>query len=163
MICRLIEEEEVGRIDEESSEVRAHDPATGEGAGRGGVVAFLEAESSEDFLCSGLEGVIDLVMMIIFGGIDMPDGDVENAGFASLHNLLREVAKADTTFPRDFATIGFFFAKEDAEEGGFTCAIWADEAHALPSLEMERDAVEKRSRAVGLMEFGEGEHGGGLK
>ena len=113
MVRRFVEEEECGFGDEETGEVGAHDPATGEGFGKLIGVAGFEAEAVEDFAGAGFERVVDVVVVVAGLELFAAGGDVEDSFVAGGRALLREVTEVGAAFPLDGAGVGFFLTENE--------------------------------------------------
>ena len=158
MVGRLVEQEEGGLGDEEPGEVGAHDPAAGEGFRELEGVAFLEAEAGEDFFRAGLEGVIDVVVVLVGLEFLAAGGDVENGFVAGGGALLREVTEVGAALPLDGAGVGLFLAEDEAEQRGFAGAVGADKAEAVGAGNEQGDIREEFAGAIGLGDVGDGKH-----
>ena len=64
--------------------------------------------------------------------------------------LLLDVADPVVARDRDRAVVGLFLADDEPEERGLAVAVPADEAHPLPAVDLEADALEQRLLAVPL-------------
>ncbi len=132
----LIEEQHVGRLGDLAGDGEAALPAAGEGFGAHGGVG--EAGAAEGLADEG--GALHLVEMLPgnSGGDDLMHG----LAFGEL-GLLRHVADARIAAERNRAAIGSDLTGEDAQQGGFTGAIAADQPEALAFGDAQRDVLKE--------------------
>ena len=164
VIGRLVEEQEGRFADEQAGEVRAHDPPAGERLGELVVVGLAEAEAGEDLLGAGLEGVVDVPVVVVLGlELAAAGRDLEDRLVADRGALLREEAEVRAALPFDQAVIRVVFAQDDIEEGGLAGAVGADEAETVGAGDVQRHVREQGARSVGLRDVGDREHRSGDK
>ena len=159
MIGGFVEQQECRFADEQAGEVRAHDPAAGEGLGQFVGIAFAEAESSENFLGAGFEGVVDIPIVIVLGlelaaaGGDLQDGLITGRGA-----FLREEAEVCAAFPLDQAFVWVVLAEDDVEKGRFARAVGTDESEPVCPGNIQGDLREQGAGSVGLGNIGNRQH-----
>ena len=132
--------------------MRAHHPAAGEGL-RDLVMRrlSLEAEAGEDLLRAGLEGVVDIPVVVVLGlELAAARRDLEDGLVADGRAFLREEAEVRAAFPLDQAFVRVVLAEDDVEEGGLARAVGADEAEAVRTGDVQRDLREQGAGSVGL-------------
>jgi len=180
----FVEQEEIGLLRQQASEMGAHDPAAAHFAGGTVEVLFAEAEAGEDLFGFGfetvaaefVEAIVDVVVdffgmkgfdgMIGFPGFEDAakfdeigsDGGGEfNDGFiADGRVFLREIADADAAFARDFAFIGGFVAEDDGKERGFAGAVGTNEPDAVLAVDLNGSVGEQDAFAVSFGDAGQG-------
>ena len=159
VVGRLVEDKQGGLGDEQAGEMGAHDPATGERLGELVGVTLLEAEAGEDLFGVGLEGPVDVpVVVVLRDQLFATGGDLEDGFVADGGAFLREKAEVGAAFPLDGTGVLGLLAEDQVEQGGFARAIGADEAVAVGARDEERHVVEEFTRAVGLGNIGDGKH-----
>ena len=164
VIGRFVEQQQGGLADEEAGEVGAHDPAAGEGLSDLLMVALAEAEASEDFLRTRLEGVVDIPVVVVLGlELAAAGGDLENRLIAGRRAFLGKEAEVRAAFPLDQAFVRLVFAEDDIEEGGLAGAVGPDEAEPVRAGNIQRDLREQGAGPVGLGKVGNRQHRMGVK
>lgn len=169
VIGGFVEEEKIGFLDEEASEMGAHDPAPTEGFGLAMKVSVAKSEAAQNLFGAGLElpaaelgeGVDGLVVLRVFqgaGGFMAFDGlldaghcgrsgagQFEDGFFSGGGGFLGEKAEGDILFESDAAVIGGGFAEDEGKKGGFAGAVGPDKTDAVFPIDLERDIAEERA------------------
>ena len=93
------------------------------------------------------------------GQVTQPLGDhVEDRAIGRERHILLEPRDADPGGLPDHAAVGLDLAGNDAQQRGLAAAVPADDAHALPRLQLQAHLVEQRRVAVGERYAVEREH-----
>ena len=98
--------------------------------------------------CVGVE-LVGVDQMVVLGEefahIAQTLGDhVEHAAGGAGRHFLLQSRDADAAFDADLAVVGFVFAREQAQEGGFAGAVATDQGDAFAGFDREIDAVEQQ-------------------
>ena len=181
MVRRLIEHQEIGLHDQQSRQMRPHDPTAAEGPGRAVGIPVAEGESRED--PSGLdlermpvefgEPPRRLVMGLLLLGV-LSQRPLDDCHFGrDVHRqfqnglvpgrgaLLREEADRHGSLGPDGARVRGGFAEDQGKEGGLSGSVCTDESDPVSPVDLERGILEEGASSVGFAERGGGEHGGG--
>ena len=90
-----------------------------------------------------------------FKNLDLTGKDLfENGVVAHFDGFLLEVADTGAAREEHLAAIGVFLPGDDAEHGGFACAVRTDQRQAVMILKLEGDVGEQRSAAERLRKVG---------
>ncbi len=159
VVGRLVEHQQRGLADQQAGEMRAHDPAAGEGLGLLVVVGFAEAQAGQDFLGARLERPVDVVVVVGFRDeLLAARGDRDDRFLADRRAFLRQIAEIRPALPFDRAFVGLLLAEDQVEERGFARAIGPDEAETVGARDEKRYVREQFSGTVGLGNVGKGQH-----
>ena len=162
MVRRLVEEEERGLVDQEAGQVGAHHPAAGKRFAGLIEVFFPKSEAGEDFLRPRLEGIVDVVVVVVLGlKLLSARRDSDDRLIADGSAFLRKKPKIGAALPGDGAVIGRLLPQDQIKQGGFTGAIGPDEAETVGARHEQRHIAEKGACAVGLRDVCDREHGKG--
>ncbi len=174
MVCRLVEEQEIGLADERASERDAALFPARERADPGlqrrcvdGVCDGLDALVERPSV-GALDGVLELGELGVralarfvaadpFGQIGGAALDVLSDGKRGIElELLRQIADAHLAAAGNFSRVGLAVAGEDFEEAGLAAAVAAHKANLFTGSERDRRSIEE-----GLMAEGEADVFGG--
>src|SRR5215472_17545941 len=139
MVRWLVKQQQIRFVGEQSRKMCAHHPAAGELA-RGSVkIRLSEAEAGEELLGLGDELTIVLVLMRY--------GDFKDGFLAYGLAFLREITEPRAAHECYVTGVRFLVAEDDFEQGGFACAVGADDGDALAGLDRERNVVKQFASA----------------
>src|SRR5215475_3697869 len=142
MVGWLVEKEQVRLHDEESREMRAHDPAAAQDARRSIEIALAKGKTGKDAFGFGL----DLPIMSIFQRPErLAACQLEHRFFPRHRGFLREVAECDIFLERDFAGIGRRLIENEREKRRLAGAVWPDQANAIATVHLQRDIIEENA------------------
>jgi hypothetical protein len=82
----------------------------------------------------------------------------QHGGFGE-PDMLLHVTDAVPFGHGDGAVVGAFLADDDAKQGGLAVAVAAHQAHPLPRIDLEADAVEKYAPAEAFVQILDTDHG----
>ncbi len=181
VIGRLIEQQQVGPVHQRARQVEAHAPAAGEAvyrafqrvAGEAQPVQQLRGTRLGAIAINSLKVLLGFeprgVMLddVIFGRQDFfqlaqLDVAVEHEFQRGLHGVgdfLFDVGQRLAALQRDFAAVRVDFAAYQAEQGGFTAAVFAHQTDALVGERLQIRLLEQRCTALQIIQILDIEHG----
>ena len=164
VVGRLVEEEDVGALEQRRGQQRAGLLAAGEAGERAVGVEVLDPEAAADLLGARLGGPgagglgalervgvgVEVARRLERGErlAGLAEGVVEERADRRLGRLLREVADAGRR--EDRAAVGVLAAGQQLEQGGLAGAVGADEPGSVAGVEGQRQALEEGCAVIAL-------------
>ena len=115
-VRRLVEQQEIGLVQQQGRQLHAGLPAAGELGDRSFEQLAFELEHSGDFAA------------LPVGLLAVAHQKVEHRFAGKKRVVLPQIAEPQLGMADDFATFQFFFTQEDAQERAFAGAVAADES-----------------------------------
>src|SRR4051812_10530919 len=120
--------------------MRAHDPATAQGAGRPIEVRLSKGEAVHDAFRFRFN--VPIVVLVVIAA-----GQLEHGLITDRRIFLRQEANAGRLLERNLAVIRRRLAEDEREERRLARAVRTDEAHAIATIYLKRRIFKKRATA----------------
>src|SRR4030095_445014 len=139
MVGCCVEEQKIGLLHEQASQVRTHDPTAAESPDGSVEVAFSKCQTGEDLLRARFD--VPCIIARVCGC------DTHHRLVADGLRFLREKSQPGAALERDAAFIGRVFTKDEREERRFSGTVGAHQPNALAAIYLDRGIPEKRAAA----------------